>query len=186
MSTSRVHALTTGLGYFHGLGCYSQRHGATCLQPAAQRLGCGQQSRASGCPERPVFVPDNYPSSEWLGTSPKTDPCQRQLTKSHMSIRRGRRGTVAWGWGEWVWLRQWEADDLEDIFSPALQNKPSIMPQRAGIVGREICQRQRSTVGRLKKKKERKRKKYLLKLWFDLERFFRSPELGTDASNPKT
>lgn len=79
-----------------------QRHRAVHSQPPPQRLGCGQrsavsgqQSRAWGCPVLPIFVFDNYLSSEQLGTSPKTDPCQRQLTNSHMSIHRVGR----WHWG---------------------------------------------------------------------------------------
>lgn len=80
-----------------------QRHRAVHSQPPPQRLGRGQRSavssqqyRALGCPALPIFVFDNYLSSEQLGTSPKTDPCQRQLTNSHMSICQGEGG-----WGLW-------------------------------------------------------------------------------------
>lgn len=57
-----------------------QRHRAVHSQPPPQRLGrgqrsavSGQQSRALGCPALPIFVFDNYLSSEQLGTSPKTE-----------------------------------------------------------------------------------------------------------------
>lgn len=125
---SRAQALTTRLCHSCGLALWP--HQDTELPLAASFLprGCaavsGQWSKASGHLALPVFVPGNYLSSEQLGISPKTDPCQRQLTNSHRSESRVGLWHGLGAGGKCGWDNEQQADDLEDIFSPALQNKP--------------------------------------------------------------
>lgn len=68
--------------------CPVPSHVSSCPTPGRFPRGCGQWSRALGSPALPIFMPNNDLSSKQLGTSPKTDSCQRQLTKSLLHTRR--------------------------------------------------------------------------------------------------